>query len=94
VVGDLPANTIAPELDDVNAAAALKAYSKETGYLGDPLAANAIDVKTLGIYLSYLIAVGFLLAPAENGECKLPRIDESRLQALVAGRLGGRSARP
>lgn len=94
VVGDLPANTIAPELDDVNAAAALKAYDKETGYQEDPLAANAIDVKTLGMYLSYLTAVGFLPAPAENGERKLPKIDESRLQGLVAGRLGGRSARP
>ena len=94
VVGDLPANTIAPELDDVNAAAALNAYDKETGYQEGPLAANAIDVQTLGMYLSYLVAVGFLLAPAESGQCELPRIDESRLQALAAGHLGGRSAKP
>jgi L-aminoadipate-semialdehyde dehydrogenase len=32
VVGDLPTNTIAPELDDANAAAALKVYDKEISY--------------------------------------------------------------
>jgi hypothetical protein len=38
------------------------------------MAVNAIDVKTLGIYLSSLAAVSFLPASAENGECELPRI--------------------
>jgi L-aminoadipate-semialdehyde dehydrogenase len=94
VVGDLPANTVAPELDDANTAAALRSYGKETGSQGNPLAANAVGVQTLGMYLAYLVAVGFLPAPAEKGECELPRLDGARLHALAAGGLGGRSARP
>jgi L-2-aminoadipate reductase len=94
VAGDLPTNTIAPELDDVNTAAALKLYDKETGNQRGPLAVNAVGVQTLGIYLAYLVAVGFLPAPAEKGECELPRLDRDRLQALATGRLGGRSAKP
>lgn len=91
VVGDLPANTIAPELDDANAAAALKLYSKPAE---EPLAANAVTVQTIGMYLAYLIAVGFLPAPTHKGERELPKLDEAELEALAAGNLGGRSARP
>jgi len=94
VVGDLPGNSIAPELDDANAAAALGPYGKETGNQGDPLAANTVDAQTLGMYLAYLVAVGFLPAPVKKGEFELPRVDGLRLQVLVAGQLGGRSARP
>ena len=60
---------------------------------GGSLAVNAVGVKTLGIYLAYLVAVGFLSAPAKKGECKLPRLDRDRLQALATGCLGGRSAK-
>jgi L-2-aminoadipate reductase len=93
VTGDLPTNTIAPELDDVNTVAALKPYDKETRNQGGPLAVNAVGVQTLGIYLAYLVAVGFLPAPAKKGECELPRLDRDRLQALATGRLGGRSTK-
>ena len=94
VTGDLPANTIAPELDDANAAAVLKLYEKEKGIQGEPLAASAVSGQTLGTYLAYLVATGFLPAPANRGERDLPKIEELRLQALAAGQLGGRSARP
>ncbi|OIW34256.1 aminoadipate reductase [Coniochaeta ligniaria NRRL 30616] len=90
VTGDLPANTVAPELDDANAAAALKAYSKQE----DPLAASVIDVPTIGSYLAYLIAAGFMPGPAEKGQLALPKLDEARVQALANGVLGGRSAKP
>ncbi|PHH85060.1 hypothetical protein CDD83_973 [Cordyceps sp. RAO-2017] len=43
VVGDLPANTIAPELDDANAAAALRLYEKQQQ---NPLAASVEYNKT------------------------------------------------
>ncbi|KAB5522846.1 hypothetical protein GE09DRAFT_1065629 [Coniochaeta sp. 2T2.1] len=89
VTGDLPANSIAPELDDRNAAAALKAYSGET----DPLARSVIDVPTIGSYLAYLVAAGFMPAPTEKGERELPKLDEERVKALAQGTLGGRSAR-
>jgi len=89
VTGDLPANTVAPELDDSNAAAALKAYSKQE----DPLAASVIDVPTIGSYLAYLVATGFMPGPQEKGQRELPKLDEGRLRALTSGTLGGRSAK-
>lgn len=89
VTGDLPANTIAPELDDANAAAALKRYSGQE----DPLAKSVIDVPTIGSYLAYLIAAGFMSAPEEKGKLELPKLSEERLRALATGSLGGRSAK-
>ncbi|CAD6579839.1 MAG: large subunit of alpha-aminoadipate reductase [Alectoria sarmentosa] len=73
VMGDLPTNTIAPELENANAAAALR------------LCAD------FGHVLAYLVAVGFLPAPAEKGGSKLPRLGGTIFEALPAGR---RSARP
>jgi L-aminoadipate-semialdehyde dehydrogenase len=97
VVGDLPADTVAPELDDANAAAALRQYDVkevDTASQKDPLAANSVGVQTLGMYLAYLVAVSFQPAPPSKGEFKLPILDEARVQTLAAGHLGGRSARP
>jgi len=94
VMGDLPANTIAPELDAANTAAALRLYDKKTMSRECSIAANAVDAGTLGMYLAYLVAVGFLPAPTEKGACKLPRLDGTKLEALAAGHAGGRSARP
>ena len=90
VVGDLPDNTIAPDLDDANAAASLKAYDSS---IEDPLAANAVGVETLGMYLAYLIGVGFLPPPSGKGERELPKLDAELLEPMAAGGLGGRSAR-
>ena len=94
VMGDLPANTITPELDDANATAALRLYDKQAMSQECSVAANAVSAQTLGMYLAYLVAVGFLPAPVEKGECKLPSLDGTKLDALTAGRVGGRSARP
>ncbi|KAL9631402.1 MAG: hypothetical protein Q9164_005912, partial [Protoblastenia rupestris] len=84
VMGDLPTNTIAPELDNANAAAALSLYDKKKMNRECFMAANAVGVRTLGMYLAYLVAVGFLPAPAEKGECKLPSLDGTMLEALAA----------
>ncbi|GJN86343.1 L-aminoadipate-semialdehyde dehydrogenase large subunit [Purpureocillium lilacinum] len=81
VVGDLPADTVAPELDDRNAAAALQRYTGES----DALAKSAVDVDILGRYLAYLIAAGFLPAPTRAGERPLPQLDDDTLQSLAAG---------
>ena len=94
VVGDLPANTIAPELNDANAAASVQRYDGVSDSQADPLAASAIGVETLGMYLAYLVAIGFLPRPTAKGERELPALDEARLQELMAGGLGGRSAKP
>jgi L-aminoadipate-semialdehyde dehydrogenase len=97
VVGNLPADTVAPELDDANTAAALGLYNvKEASSASqkDPLAANLISVQTLGMYLAYLVAVSFQPAPPSKGELQLPALDEARVRELAAGQVGGRSARP
>ena len=50
VMGDLPANSIAPELDNANAAAALRLYDKKALSRECSMAANAVGVRTLGMY--------------------------------------------
>lgn len=91
VTGDLPANTIAPEMDNSQATAALELYDKGTNS-GAPDKPLAVDIRTIGIYLAYLVAVGFLPAPVENSGQELPEVDASRLQAVNVT-LGGRSAK-
>lgn len=97
VVGDLPADTVAPELDDANTAAALRQYDVKEGDTAnqrETLAGNSVGVQTLGMYLAYLVAVSFQPAPPSKGEFKLPILDEARVRALAASRLGGRSTKP
>ncbi|RMZ75817.1 hypothetical protein DV737_g5114, partial [Chaetothyriales sp. CBS 132003] len=92
VVGNLPADTDAPELDDANAAAALRQYDVnaiDTASQKDPLAASSVGVQALGMYLAYLVAVGFLPEPLSKGEFKLPILDDARVRALAAADLGG-----
>lgn len=67
LMGDLPVKTIAPELDDANAAAALRLYDQKTMSWECSMAANTVGVQTLGMYLAYLVAVGFLPAPVGKG---------------------------
>jgi L-2-aminoadipate reductase len=110
VVGDLPSDTVAPELDDANAAAVLGAYvgaksgdervmangtTAANGIHTEPLAGNVVDLETLGMYFAYLVAVGFLPAPPPGKDTRreLPAVDAERLRSLVAGGLGGRSAK-
>lgn len=87
VTGNLPADTIARKLDDSNAAASLRLYNKDSAE--DPLAGSVMKVSTIGMYLAYLVAAGFLPPPTEKGEQELPKV-----QVATGGQLGGRSARP
>lgn len=92
VVGDLPADTIAPELDDANTVGSLRRYQVETEKNGDVFASSVISVQTLGMYLAYLVAVGFLPPPeGSKGKESLPKLsgDMSTLDHF-----GGRSAKP
>lgn len=87
---DLPADTIAPEMDDTNAARALKA---DTVFTGEDLSAgDGVDEKVMGTYLAYLAGIGFLNAPEGEGRERLPecRIGEEQKAALL--RVGGRGA--
>ncbi|KAH0353186.1 large subunit of L-aminoadipate-semialdehyde dehydrogenase, partial [Aureobasidium melanogenum] len=88
VTGDLPGSTKAPELDDRNAAAALKADAARSGQ--DFSAGSAVTEDIVGQYLSFLIARGFMPKPTKKGIKTLPeaRITQEQIEAL--DRVGGR----
>ncbi|KAF9878966.1 L-aminoadipate-semialdehyde dehydrogenase [Colletotrichum karsti] len=90
VTTDLPGDSIAPELDDVNAAAALRSDAELTGE--DLSAGGAVTEKTIGRYLSYLIAIGFLEPPPKPGQLAIPAADISPEQKEALLRVGGRGA--
>ncbi|ROT36717.1 L-aminoadipate-semialdehyde dehydrogenase large subunit [Sodiomyces alkalinus F11] len=90
VTGNLPTDSIAPELDDVNAAAVLGAYEGDAAPADrDPLSDNVVDIDAIGMYLAYLVAIGFLPAPAA-GQRALPScgLTPERVEAMA--NLGGR----
>ncbi|RYP01687.1 hypothetical protein DL764_006150 [Monosporascus ibericus] len=72
---DLPADTVAPELDDKNAAQALKSDAEFTGE--DPSRGAGVTEDIMGLYLAYLVAVGFLQAPSAAGKKPLPSVQIS-----------------
>lgn len=87
VVGDLPTHSLAPELDDVNAATSLRAFGASPEELSD----LAVGTETIGRYLAFLVATGFLPSPSTTGIKAIPNVDTQLLQAM--GSLGGRSSK-
>jgi L-aminoadipate-semialdehyde dehydrogenase len=87
---DLPADTLAPEMDDVNAAAALKADAQFTGE--DLSAGGFVDEEIMGRYLAYLSSIGFMVPPSDKGTKTLPAINISPEQKMALIRVGGRGA--
>ncbi|KAJ2906931.1 hypothetical protein MKZ38_009794 [Zalerion maritima] len=87
---DLPNDTIAPEMDDRNAAASLKADAAFTGE--DRSAGAGVSEEIMGHYLAYLIGVGFLPPPPASGKRAIPaaQISDAQKEALL--RVGGRGA--
>jgi L-2-aminoadipate reductase len=114
VVGDLPAGTIAPELDDGNARAVVKVWEEfkanakptANGSAGDHGKngtstrmetvgeSEGVTTELLGVYIAYLVAVGFLPAPTKSTADvqPLPKVDEERLRSLAAAGAGGRGS--
>ncbi|KAL3438496.1 hypothetical protein BDV09DRAFT_159964 [Aspergillus tetrazonus] len=90
VTADLPSNTKAPELDDVHAAASLRADASWSGV--DVSAGAGVTEELVGLYTSYLVSVGFLPAPTESGARPLPAVsitdDQREAMAGVGGRGG------
>lgn len=84
VTSDFPTSTTPRYLDDRNARAALKSDS--------PATCNSwIDRNLVGLYLSYLIKVGFVAAPPGSGaKDVLPTAKISETQMAALGRLKGR----
>ncbi|KAI1749056.1 male sterility protein-domain-containing protein [Xylaria castorea] len=71
-MNDLPANTRAPELDDRNAAAVLKADAENWTGLDESFG-HGISRDDVGRYLGYLAKIGFIGLPSEKGR-PLPEI--------------------
>lgn len=87
---DLPADTIAPEMDDANATAVLKADARFTGE--DLSAGGFVDEEIMGRYLAYLVGIGFVGAPSSKGMKALPEVGISEEQKAALLRVGGRGA--
>lgn len=87
---DLPGDTIAPEMDDVNTAASLQADAEQTG---EDLSAGAcVTEEIMGKYLAYLAAIGFLAPPSSVASTPLPEAMISDEQKAALLRVGGRGA--
>lgn len=89
VLGDLKNDTLAPELDDTNTVKALK---YEAQLSGRPLenSAKGLTVKLMGVYISYLVKIGFL---PESKLANLPEVQvSSETIALNKAGAGGRAS--
>ncbi|KAK9491995.1 hypothetical protein V1508DRAFT_398387 [Lipomyces doorenjongii] len=88
VLDNLPQSTKAPELDDRNAVAALK-FDGEHWTGEDVSTGKGITEEIMGVYLAYLVEIGFLDKPGE-GKKVLPGVvlDDYVIEALL--RVGGR----
>ena len=91
VANDLPSNTRAPELDDSNAEEALYADSEWTGQ--DVSAGSGVTKNLIGLYLAYLVEIGFMPRPS-MGMAKmtkrLPSLKMSEAQRKALFNVGGR----
>lgn len=84
VLDNLPESTKAPELDDSNAVKALQADSGATGE--DVSGGLGVDEDRMGVYLSYLVKVGFLPPPKGKGK-PLPevKLSEETIRLVTEG---------
>jgi L-aminoadipate-semialdehyde dehydrogenase len=91
VLDNLPQSTKAPELDDRNAKSVLKADIEWTQE--DLSQGKGVTVEEMGLYLAYLVGIGFLDPPGENGSRRLPeiKIDSMILEKLAS--VGGRGSK-
>ena len=87
VTGNLPADWVAPRLDDRSAGAVLRADG--TGRDVDEDA--GLTVETMGMYLSYLVATGFLPPPSRAGHHGV--LDLPRCQLAAGKVMGGRGTK-
>lgn len=86
VLGNLPEDTKAPEMDDRNARAVLRADSKLTGE--DFSSGVGMNNEILSHYVSFLVAVGFMAKPDISG--KLPNTHASESVISNFANAGGR----
>ncbi|CAG8975772.1 hypothetical protein HYALB_00009292 [Hymenoscyphus albidus] len=87
---NLPADTIAPEMSDINAATALRSDALFTGE--DLSSGAAVDEEIMGRYLAYLVGVGFMKGPEAGKGIELPTGSITAEQKVALLRVGGRGA--
>lgn len=100
VLDNLPQSTKAPELDDSNTTEALRRDGEWTQE--DRSGGMGVSVETMGIYLGYLVTLGFLPAPPpleEEGvrldgqeRVRLPHVEIGESQRKGLSEVGGRGA--
>jgi L-2-aminoadipate reductase len=92
VMKDLPSNTRAPELEDFNTKRALRFDREQTGQ-DIPEEPPGVTETTIGLYLAYLVAIGFLPPPSSNGKKIIPILELSDEQKRALAGVGGRGGR-
>ncbi|KAI9804752.1 MAG: putative NRPS-like protein biosynthetic cluster [Sarcosagium campestre] len=89
VTNDLPSSTVTPELDDRNALRSLQSDAPNVSDL--PPTSPGVTADLMGVYLAYLVAVGFLPPPPATGKgLSLPTIRISPAQREALSNVGGR----
>src|SRR5215467_13245242 len=88
VTADLPSNTKAPELDDTNSVAALRSDESWSGK--DASVGSGVTEDLMGVYLSYLVEIGFLPPPSKSCSRSLPKANVSDTQKTALSSVGGR----
>ncbi|KAK9470543.1 uncharacterized protein V1510DRAFT_422821 [Dipodascopsis tothii] len=91
VLDNLPNNTKAPELDDTNTRAALLTDRAWTGE--DVSAGKGVGEEVMGIYLAYLVGVGFIEPPPSKGALPLPAIEIPAGVKEALANVGGRGGK-
>lgn len=89
VLDNLPASSKAPELDDQNAVQALTRDIKYSGV--DVSKGRGVGDKEMGVYLAWLVNIGFLPAPTGEGK-KLPELVITESVREARSKVGGRGA--
>lgn len=92
VLDNLPQSTKAPELDDRNTRSVLKADEAWTGE--DVSNGKGVTIDEMGVYLSYLVGIGFLDAPDGGVAARqLPQVSVSKSILENLGSVGGRGGK-
>ena len=91
VLDNLPQSTKAPELDDQNARAVLKLDSDWTGV--DLSQGKGVTMEEMGVYLAYLVAIGFLAPPDGPAKRALPEVKIERTALKKLECVGGRGTK-